>query len=103
VTYYPLEKLHQLREGYQRVFRVEGRELLLIHSDDQSYLLENRCPHADAPLTFATVSGDIIRCPMHGIEFSLKTGAPHRSGCKQGLSKLMPAYEGQTIGVYLKS
>jgi nitrite reductase/ring-hydroxylating ferredoxin subunit len=101
VKYYPLEKLHQLREGYQRPFRVEGKELLLIHSEGQTYLIENLCPHMEAPLTFATIAGDYIRCPMHGIEFSLRTGSPHMSGCKNGLTKLMPAYEGQTVGVVL--
>lgn len=101
MNYYPLERLHQLHEGYQRPFRVAGKDLLLVQSEGQTYLIENRCPHADAPLTYATVAQDLIRCPLHGIEFSLRTGAPHRSGCRKGLVKLVPAYEGQTIGIYL--
>lgn len=74
VAFYPLEKLHVLAEGYRRVFRVAGRVLLLLEQDGERYLLDNRCPHAGHPLQEATVTGACLRCPLHGIEFSLQHG-----------------------------
>ncbi|NIB41194.1 Rieske (2Fe-2S) protein [Pseudomaricurvus alkylphenolicus] len=101
MTYYPLEKLHQLYDGYQRAFRVQGLELLLIQDQQRTYLIENRCPHMDAPLTYASIRDGVIRCPMHGIEFNLDSGQGRAPGCLQPLKSYTPVYEGNTIGIVI--
>ncbi len=37
-------------------------------------MVENRCPHRDAPLDFASLSNGNIRCPLHKMEFALDDG-----------------------------
>lgn len=103
LTFYPLEKLHQLYDGYKRAFRVNRLELLLIHEDGRSYLIENRCPHMDAPLARGTVQGGYIRCPMHGISFDIKTGSASAQvpGAVGKITLYTPVYEGNVIGVVL--
>lgn len=76
VTFYPLEKLHVLREGYRQVFQVAGRPLLLLETDGRRYLIENRCPHAGRPLHEASLQQSHLTCPQHGICFSLLSGRP---------------------------
>lgn len=103
LTFYPLEKLHQLYDGYKRAFRVNRLELLLIQEEGKSYLIENRCPHMDAPLTLGTIQRGYIRCPMHGISFDIKTGhaspqTPSAVGC---VTIFTPAYDGNMIGVVM--
>lgn len=100
MAFYPLEKLHQLFDGYSRAFRVEGRDLLLVQSNGQVHLIENRCPHMDAPLTHATLNNGYIRCPLHGIEFNLVTG---QGSCPQPLTHYEPIYEGNKVGIDLAS
>ncbi len=95
----PLERLHLLFDGYQRAFKVGRTELLLIQEGGQVYLIENRCPHMDAPLTFASVLGETIRCPMHGIEFSLKTGVGITPAPLTPIKTYVPIYEGNMIGI----
>ncbi|MAZ87737.1 MAG: rieske [Cellvibrionaceae bacterium] len=97
--FHPLERLHLLFDGYQRAFKVGSVELLLIQEAEQVYLIENRCPHMDAPLTFASVRGDVIRCPMHGIEFNLKTGAGNTPAPLAPIKTYVPIYEGNMIGI----
>lgn len=99
--FYPLEKLHLLQEGYQRVFRVANQEILLLHNEGRTYLVGNRCPHMDAPLTRASVQQGVIRCPMHGLEFDLRSGQPRHPACQTPLKTYMPAYEGNVLGVVL--
>ncbi|TQV73526.1 Rieske 2Fe-2S domain-containing protein [Exilibacterium tricleocarpae] len=103
MTFYPLEQLHRLHDGYSRPFKVAGRELLLLQVQGETYLIANRCPHMDAPLTHGTVQSGWLRCPLHGIEFDLQTGGA-RGGVAASLAPLEKfplAYEGNQVGVLL--
>ncbi len=102
MAFQPLEQLSQLYDGYQKAFRVEGHSLLLCQLDGKTFLVENRCPHMDAPLTDASQEKDCsIRCRAHGIEFSLLTGKA-KGPLADTIAKLtlFPLiYEGNKIGV----
>ncbi len=103
MAFHALEKLHQLHDGYCRAFSVAGKKLLLIQNEGKTYLLENRCPHMDAPLERATFSANRLRCPVHGIEFDLPSGGALGSlaGCIDNLARFNLEYDGNTIGVQL--
>lgn len=52
--------------------------VFFLASDGSVTALEDRCSHADIPLSdgeFDTASGTIT-CPAHGAEFCVKSGAP---------------------------
>ena len=100
MQFYPLERLMNLHDGYQRAFRVAGHSLLLVQDEGRCYLMVNQCPHQLRPLDQATVGKGTIRCPYHGIEFTLATGQSD-GGCPNGLRLLQAAYEGNTVGVYM--
>ena len=105
MAYIALEKLHQLYDGYRRPVRVHGRELLLLQEDGKLYLIANRCPHMDAPLHKATVNQAVLRCPLHGIEFDLRSGLAvgAMADCVGGLEFFPLVYEGNTVGVDINS
>lgn len=100
MAFFPLEKSHRLHDGYQQSFFVDGVKLLLVQEGDDTHLLENRCPHMDSPLTDGNVQSGYIRCPMHGMEFSLSSGESKNGGggC---IKTLELSYEGNQIGVNL--
>lgn len=103
MAFYALEKLSQLYDGYQKAFRVAGRDLLLLQQEGRAVVIENRCPHMDATLTHATQGPGILRCRAHGIEFQLSDGR----ACGPMASvlptlKFFPiAYDGNVLGVDL--
>lgn len=104
MTFYPLEKLHNLREGYRQVFQVEQLNLLLIEYNGKRLLFDNACPHAAHPLSSGTIENDVIRCPLHGIAFSLKTGQAENVenfSAKQCIRFYSFAYRDNVIGVEL--
>lgn len=104
MTFYPLERLHRLYDGYSRALTVNGRALLLIQTESKVYLLANQCPHKNSPLTHAKIEGDIIRCPLHRFEYKLSSGLPAKAVFECGGGKLQRfpiAYEGTQVGVYL--
>lgn len=104
MAFYPLEKLHLLRQGYRKSFQVAGRHLLLVEEGGKRYLLENRCPHAGSPLHQATFENGNLRCPQHGICFSLQSGKaldPENSVPAMQLVFFKLVYRDNVIGVNL--
>ncbi|MEQ9271356.1 Rieske (2Fe-2S) protein [Marinobacter salarius] len=71
--------IEELPQGHQRCRNVNGRKLLLLHTEKGLYALENRCPHADFPLYGGRVEANAIRCPSHGARFNLDDGEPLQS------------------------
>lgn len=93
-----LERLINLQDGYRRTFRVAGRDLLLLVVDGQPLLLENRCPHQGAPLHNATLSGQVLRCARHGLEFDLRSGRALNAQCA-ALVRFSLVYDGDRVGI----
>lgn len=106
MAFIPLESLSQLYDGYQRPYKVEGKSLLLCQLDGKTFLIENRCPHMDAPLTDAAQGASCtIRCRAHGIEFSLLNGKAN-GPLGDTIDRLVfypIAYDGNKLGVESES
>lgn len=80
----------ELQEGERRLLEVDGVEIGLIRAEGTCYAFRNSCPHQGVPMLYGSVVGtmlpsepqeyvyglhnEIIRCPLHGWEFNLKTG-----------------------------
>lgn len=75
MPFYPLLAEEQLYNGYIKAFVVETLPVLLVQYQGVVSVVENRCPHMGAPLDFGRVDNGNIRCPLHGMEFSLASGA----------------------------
>ena len=102
MAFVALERLLNLYDGYRQVFRLGGREWILLQEDGRLYCIANQCPHLQAPLARATVSGGVLRCPAHGIEFELRTGMPvNPLSCRHALTFLPLIYEGNQVGLDL--
>jgi 3-phenylpropionate/trans-cinnamate dioxygenase ferredoxin subunit len=97
-----LEKIHQLHDGYRKPVKLAGQDFLLLHENGKTCLIKNQCPHAGAPLTHATCSDNVLRCPMHGIEFDLTTGRSRSPVCANALQFFQLIYEGSSIGIDLR-
>lgn len=101
MVYTPIAKLHELYDGYRRVLRHGGREWLLLQEAGQVYLIANRCPHMDAPLHKASIHNGLLRCPLHRMEFDLRSGKPLGSAavCVASLEFRPVVYQGNTLGI----
>jgi nitrite reductase (NADH) small subunit len=70
----------QISPGNARTMPVRGmtdeaREIAIFHTlDNRFYALLNRCPHKAGPLSQGIVHGDVVTCPLHNWNISLKTG-----------------------------
>ncbi|WP_370978815.1 Rieske (2Fe-2S) protein [Agaribacterium sp. ZY112] len=104
MAFHVLEQLSRLQDGYKKSFNIEGHKLLLIHENGHSYLIEDRCPHKDLPLSTGTVTPDgKLRCSAHGIAFELNSGKATgpMGDVLDCLTRFDLVYEGSTVGVEL--
>jgi len=66
----------QVAPGTARTLAVQGgAEIAVFHTLDNSfYALVNACPHKQGPLSQGIVHGNVVTCPLHNWNISLKTG-----------------------------
>jgi len=53
---------------------IAGIEIGLFKVGDAVFAMENRCPHADFPLSKGCLNGRVVTCKAHGWEFDVGTG-----------------------------
>src|SRR5512137_2803035 len=54
---------------------VNGREILLCHTADGIFAVDNLCTHAAARLCEGKLKGHRILCPLHGAAFDVRDGS----------------------------
>jgi 3-phenylpropionate/trans-cinnamate dioxygenase ferredoxin subunit len=72
--YQRVASLSELADGTCLAVEVDGLPVVLVRSGDRIAALENRCPHAGAPLSEGFVEGPNITCSWHGWSFDLASG-----------------------------
>ena len=106
MSFYPLESIDRLKDGYLRRFKLLGRDWLLLHSGGVTRLIENRCPHDGSPLHKGRLDKGCLRCPKHGIVFALSSGKPLGGDVVAGVGELLSVelrQEGAQLGIYINS
>ncbi|MBV9660818.1 MAG: Rieske (2Fe-2S) protein [Acidimicrobiales bacterium] len=81
------EKSSGVRAGY-----AEGVGMVVIDADEGGgprAVLANRCSHRGGPLAEGEVHGSCVRCPWHGSQFDIATGAVTRGPA----AVAQPAYQ----------
>lgn len=84
----------QISPGNARTMPVRAdadmaREIAIFHTlDNRFYALLNRCPHKAGPLSQGIVHGDVVTCPLHNWNISLRTG--EAQGTDQGCVPTIP-------------
>lgn len=62
---------------------LDGREIVLCHSKEGFFAVDNLCTHAQARLSEGKLKGFKILCPLHGAAFDIRDGsALTRPACK---------------------
>jgi nitrite reductase/ring-hydroxylating ferredoxin subunit len=79
-----------LKPGQRQLVDVDGLKIAIVNVDGELFAFRNECPHMGAPMVHGVVTGtmlpcqpheykygrenEIVRCPLHGWEFDIKTG-----------------------------
>ncbi len=64
----------EIAQGKTLCVDVNGREILLCHTIDGFFAVDNLCTHAAARLCEGKLKGHRILCPLHGAAFDVRDG-----------------------------
>lgn len=67
-------KLAELPPGSMRAVRLGEREILLCHTREGVFALDNICTHAHARLCEGRLRATRLMCPLHGASFDVRDG-----------------------------
>ena len=103
MTFFSLENISSLYDGYRRLFKLDGQEVLLIQHEGVVSLLESTCPHAGYPMLDSKIIDSKLRCQMHGYLFDLVSGECKLSieGPCRGLKVYVLVYRENEVGVMI--
>jgi len=69
-------KADDLPPGAMTCVDVGGQRVLVANVDGVFYATDDTCTHEDASLSSGSLKGELVKCPLHGSRFSLRTGEP---------------------------
>ena len=67
--------MDELPRGATLCVEIDGREILLCHTADGVFAVDNLCSHAQARLCEGKLKGQKILCPLHGAAFDVRDGS----------------------------
>lgn len=70
----PVGALEELTPGSMRAYLLGGREILLCHTREGVFALDNICTHAQARMCEGRLRGTRLVCPLHGASFDVRDG-----------------------------
>ena len=70
----PVLALSELPVGAMRAVMIGTRELLVCHTKDGVFAVDNVCSHAYARLCEGRLRGTRLICPLHGASFDVRDG-----------------------------
>lgn len=73
-TFQPVLALKDIGRGKMRSCRIGDRELVVCHTRDGVFAVDNNCTHAFARMSEGYLKGTTLSCPLHGATFDVRTG-----------------------------
>ena len=75
----------ELPPGRRTCVDVGGQRVLVANVDGVFYATDDTCTHEDASLSSGSLKGELVKCPLHGSRFSLRTGEPIEDPAEEAL------------------
>ncbi|MEY4721105.1 MAG: hypothetical protein RIQ46_830 [Pseudomonadota bacterium] len=98
-TFVAVATLDELPAGQKKLVTANGREVLLCHTKDQVFAVENLCSHAEEKLDCGRMRAGWIACPVHGARFDLETGKAMNPPATSPIATFEVRIEDGTISV----
>lgn len=67
-------KVDEITVGQFKSVVVDGKRLLMCHTESGFHAVDDTCTHDDGPLGDGWLEGNAIECPRHGARFDVTTG-----------------------------
>lgn len=64
----------EIPNGEMRCFQVLDRRILIANTEIGWFASDEMCTHEDASLCDGNLTDSLVKCPLHGSRFDLRTG-----------------------------
>ncbi|TDG14875.1 non-heme iron oxygenase ferredoxin subunit [Seongchinamella unica] len=91
--------LANLPQGRCAAVAVADREILLCHTADGVFALDNLCTHGAARLCEGKLKGNRVLCPLHGAAFDVRDGSALSRPAVRGLASYRVKVTGDAIAI----
>ena len=83
--------------GEIMLVEVNDERVVLANMDGQYYAVADECTHAGCPLSDGELDGAVLKCPCHGGEFDVRTGAVVSPPADEPLAQYAVRIDGNDI------
>ncbi len=73
-VFVPVMTLAEIPQGSMRTKILEGREIVICHTREGVFALDNICTHAHARMCEGRLRATRLVCPLHGASFDIRDG-----------------------------
>ena len=73
-TVVSIAKTSEIPVGQFKPVVLNGKRLLICHTEAGFFAIDDTCTHDDGPLADGFLDGNAIECPRHGARFDVTTG-----------------------------
>ena len=98
-----IARLGEVPLNGMRAFVVDGREIVICHTRDGVFALDNICTHAHARLCEGRLRATRLVCPLHGGSFDVRDGRVLGSPAEVALTTHPVRMVGDAIEVALSA
>lgn len=100
-SYIKAAALGDVMPGKMKCVTVGNRRVLLANAGGRVYAADEMCTHEEASLCLGSLKGELLKCPLHGSRFDLRTGAVLDEPAEMPLRIYEVKVDGQDIYVNL--
>ena len=90
-------KADEIRPGTMKRIELQGRRILLANVNGRLCAVDDTCTHEDASLSTGFLNGELIKCPLHGSRFNVRTGEALEEPAEAALRTYPVRLEGERI------
>ncbi|MEN8717699.1 MAG: nitrite reductase small subunit NirD [Sulfurovum sp.] len=74
-NWYKISKIEDIPKMGSRIVEINNIDIAIFRTNNDSiYAINNTCPHKQGKLSEGLVHGDVVTCPLHNTDISLKSG-----------------------------
>jgi 3-phenylpropionate/trans-cinnamate dioxygenase ferredoxin subunit len=73
-SFVPVMTLAEIPQGSMQAKVLEGREIVICHTREGVFALDNICTHAHARMCEGRLRATRLVCPLHGASFDIRDG-----------------------------
>ncbi|MBI3042786.1 MAG: non-heme iron oxygenase ferredoxin subunit [Betaproteobacteria bacterium] len=92
----------ELRPGTMKRIDIRGRRILLANVDGRFWAADDTCTHEEASLSTGVLKGELVKCPLHGSRFNVRTGEALEEPAEENLRTYPVRLDGERILIGLR-